>query len=151
MLRRRCWRRNFCGRWWPEAGGVEFCRQPAGLFLAVEPCDMRKGFEGLHSLVGERLREDVRSGGLFVFINKRRTRLKALYFDCSSLWVINKRLEQGTFAWPQAEEIGAPPLLPRAEAFAMLTDGIDLRGAKIRPWYERGPGKNAPASKRKLT
>ena len=41
------------------------------VFLAVEPCDMRKGFEGLHGLVGERLREDVRGGALFVFSNKR--------------------------------------------------------------------------------
>lgn len=104
----------------------------AGLrvFLAVEPCDMRKGFEGLLALVGERLREDVRSGALFVFINKRRTRLKVLHFDGSGLWVITKRLEQGTFAWPKPEQIGAPKLALRPEAFAMLTDGIDLRGAR---------------------
>lgn len=108
------------------------------VFLAVEPCDMRKGFEGLHALVGEQLREDVRSGALFVFINKRHTRLKVLYFDGSGLWLMSKRLEQGTFAWPKLEEIGAAKLLLRPEAFAMLTDGIDLRGAKMRPWYERG-------------
>ena len=109
------------------------------VFLAVEPCDMRKGFEGLHALVGERLREDVRSGALFVFINKRRTRLKVLYFDGSGLWLMCKRLEQGTFAWPKPEQIGAPKLLLRPEAFAMHTDGIDLRGAKMRPWFEREP------------
>jgi transposase len=98
---------------------------------------MRKGFEGLHALVGERLREEVRSGALFVFINKRRTRLKVLYFDGTGLWLMAKRLEQGTFAWPKLEEIGSPKLLLRPEAFAMLTDGIDLRGAKMRPWFER--------------
>jgi len=46
------------------------------VFLAVEPCDMRKGFEGLHALVGERLGEDVRGGALFVFTNRRHTRLR---------------------------------------------------------------------------
>lgn len=108
------------------------------VFLAVEPADMRKGFEGLHALVGERLREEVRSGALFVFANKRRTRLKVLYFDGTGLWLMTKRLEQGTFAWPRPEEIGAAKLALRPEALAMLTDGIDLRGAKMRPWFERG-------------
>lgn len=107
------------------------------VFLAVEPCDMRKGFEGLYALVGERLREEVRSGALFVFTNKRHTRLKVLYFDGTGLWLMTKRLEEGTFAWPKLAEIGAPKLFLRPEAFAMLTDGIDLRGAKMRPWYER--------------
>lgn len=108
------------------------------VFLAVEPADMRKGFEGLHALVSERLGEDVRGGALFVFTNKRHTRLKVLYFDGTGLWLMTKRLEEGTFAWPRSEEIGTAKLALRPEAFAMLTDGIDLRGAKMRPWYERG-------------
>jgi transposase len=62
------------------------------VFLAVEPCDMRKRFEGLHGLVGERLREDVRGGALFVFTNRRHTRLKVLYFDGTGLWLMTKRL-----------------------------------------------------------
>ena len=107
------------------------------VFLAVEPADMRKGFEGLQALASEGLREDVRSGGLFVFINKRHTRLKILYFDGTGLWLMTKRLEEGTFAWPKLEEIGAAKLALRPEALAMLTDGIDLRGAKMRPWFER--------------
>ena len=107
------------------------------VFLAVEPADMRKGIEGLHALVSQRLSEDVRGGALFVFINKRHTRLKVLYFDGTGLWLLTKRLEEGTFAWPKLEEIGAAKLALRPEAFAMLTDGIDLRGAKLRPWFER--------------
>lgn len=107
------------------------------VFLAVEPADMRKGFEGLQALASEGLREDVRSGALFVFVNKRHTRLKMLYFDGTGLWLMTKRLEKGTFAWPKLEEIGAAKLALRPEALAMLTDGIDLRGAKMRPWFER--------------
>ena len=63
------------------------------VFIALEPCDMRKGLEGLHAAVEERLKEDVRSGALFVFTNKRRTQLKVLYFDGTGLWLITKRLE----------------------------------------------------------
>ena len=65
--------------------------------IALEPCDMRKGFEGLHAAVSERLKEDVRSGVLFVFTNKRRTRLKVLYFDGTGLWLMTKRLEKRHF------------------------------------------------------
>lgn len=107
------------------------------VFLAVEPCDMRKGYEGLHALVSEQLKEDIRSGALFVFTNKRHTRLKVLYFDGTGLWLMAKRLEEGTFSWPKAEEIGSGKMALRPEAFAMLTDGIDMRGAKMRPWFER--------------
>ena len=107
------------------------------VFLAVEPCDMRKGFDGLCGLVAERLGEDVRSGALFVFTNKRRSRLKVIYFDGTGLWLMVKRLEEGTFCWPKMEDAKAAKFAMRAEAFAMLTDGIDMRGAKMRPWFAR--------------
>ena len=107
------------------------------VFVALEPCDLRKSFEGLHALVSGPLGEDVRSGALFVFGNRRRTRLKILYFDGTGLWVMTKRLEEGTFAWPKLPEPGAVKLRLRPEALAMLTDGVELRGARLRPWYER--------------
>ena len=65
------------------------------VFVAVEACDMRKGFEGLSALVGSVLKEEVKSGALFAFSNRRRTRLKILYWDGSGLWVLSKRLERG--------------------------------------------------------
>ena len=107
------------------------------IFLAVEPCDMRKGFNGLHGLVAERLQEDPRQGALFVFTNHRRNRLKILYWDTTGLWVLSKRLEKGTFSWPRGTENPAVKLKLKAEALALLTDGVDLRGAAMRPWYER--------------
>lgn len=107
------------------------------VFVALEPCDMRKGYEGLNALVAERLREDVRSGALFVFTNRRRTRLKILYFDGSGLWLLTKRLEKGTFSWPLDIEPGASKIKLAPEALAMLTDGIDLRNSRMRPWYHR--------------
>ena len=58
------------------------------VFVAVEPCDMRRSFNGLHDLVTNKLREDPRNGAIFAFTNKRRTLLKILYFDGSGLWVL---------------------------------------------------------------
>ena len=107
------------------------------VFVALEPCDMRKGFNGLYAVVSERLKEDPRQGALFVFSNKRHTRLKILYWDGTGVWLLLKRLEEGTFAWPKTSATDAVKLRLTPEALAMLTDGIDLRGAKMRPWYER--------------
>jgi transposase len=107
------------------------------VFVALEPVDLRKSFSGLEGLVSERLGEDLRQGALFVFTNRRHSRLKILYWDGTGLWLLIKRLEKGTFSWPRSLEGGAVKLKLAPEALAMLTDGIDLRGARLRPWYER--------------
>lgn len=107
------------------------------VFVALEACDMRKGFNGLYAAVSERLGEDPRSGTLFVFSNRRHTRIKILCWDGTGLWVLTKRLEKGTFSWPKNVEAGVSKLKLTPQALAMLTDGVDLRGGKLRPWYER--------------
>jgi transposase len=107
------------------------------VFVALEPVDLRKSFNGLEGLVSERLREDVRAGALFVFTNRRHTRLKILYWDGTGLWLLVKRLERGSFSWPRNIDADRVKLKLTPEALAMLTDGIDLHGAKLRPWYER--------------
>ena len=107
------------------------------VLVALDPCDMRAGFNTLQALVAEKLREDVKSGALFVFSNRRHNRLKVLYWDGTGLWLLMKRLEKGTFSWPRASQIDGVKLRLAPEAFAMLSDGIDLRGAQLRPWYER--------------
>jgi transposase len=107
------------------------------IYLLVECCDMRKGFSGLYGLVSSRFGEDPRSGTLYVFCNRRHNRLKVPYFDGTGLWVLTKRLEKGTFSWPKPGKVDTEKLKLTPEAFAMLTDGVDLRGAQLRPWYER--------------
>ncbi len=107
------------------------------VFVALEPCDMRKGFNGLYAAVSQRLGEDPKRGALFVFCNRRHTRIKILYWDTTGLWVLTKRLEAGTFAWPKVSEPERTKMALTPQALAMLTDGVDLRGAKLRPWYER--------------
>ena len=74
---------------------------------------------------------------LTVFSNRRHTRIKVICFDGTGIWVLSKRLEQGTFSWPKPMEAEATKLKLTPQALAMLTDGVDLRGAKLRPWYER--------------
>jgi transposase len=107
------------------------------VLVAVEACDMRAGFNTLQGLVADKLKEDCKSGMLFVFSNRRHTRLKVLYWDGTGLWLLTKRLERGTFSWPRTAESGQVKLKLTPEAFALLTDGIDLHGAKPRGWYER--------------
>ena len=66
------------------------------VFVALEPVDLRKSFNGLEGLVSTHLGEDLRAGALFVFTNRRHSRLKILSWDGSGLWLLIKRLEQGT-------------------------------------------------------
>ncbi len=106
--------------------------------LAVAPIDLRRGFEGLAMLVNEALGECERSSQIFVFTNRRRDRIRLLYWDGSGLWLMTKRLEQGTFAWP-AVPAGTTKLQLRPEALEMMLAGIDLKGARLRPWYEPAP------------
>lgn len=107
------------------------------IFIALDPCDMRAGMNTLHAMVGRTLREDSKSGALFVFTNKRRRLLKVLYWDGTGFWLLTKRLEAGTYSWPRAAADSQIKLALKPEAFAMLTDGIDMHGARPRGWYER--------------
>ena len=109
------------------------------VYLALEPHDMRQGFNGLSATVSEVLQADPYQGGLYVFTNRRRNRLKILYWDGTGLWVAAKRLEQGRFSWPRASQAGQKRLSLTPEALALLTDGIDLRDGARRAWYDRGP------------
>lgn len=63
------------------------------VYLAVEPVDMRKSFNGLWAEASNRLRENPFGGALFVFTNKQRNRIKILYWDGTGVWVFAKRLD----------------------------------------------------------
>jgi transposase len=106
------------------------------IYVAVEAVDMRKGFEGLYGLVRDQLGADPLSGHLFLFSNRTRTRLKALVWDGSGLWVCSKRLEKGRFRWPEAKPQQRAVTM-RTEELAMLVNGLDLKQARQRNWYRR--------------
>lgn len=105
------------------------------IYVAIEAVDMRKGFEGLYGLVRDELGADPLSGHLFLFTNKARTRLKALVWDGSGLWVCAKRLEKGRFRWPEAK--GRHSVSMRSEELAMLVNGLDLKQTRQRNWYRK--------------
>jgi transposase len=107
------------------------------VFLALDPCDMRKSFNGLNHLASEQLQAAPARDALFVFTNKRRNRIKLLYFDGTGTWIAAKRLEKGRFSWPSPSEPGQRRIKLQAEALQLLIDGVDLRGASFKPWYER--------------
>ena len=105
------------------------------IYLAVEPVDMRKHFDGLWALASEKLQEDPFSGSLFVFTNKTHDRLKILFWDGSGVWVLAKRLEKGRFSWPLTN--GSSRLHLEPAALTMLLSGIDLKDGCKKAWYER--------------
>jgi transposase len=102
------------------------------IFVATGATDMRLSFNGLYALVVGQLKQDPQSGHLFLFANKRRDRMKILFFDNFSLWVCARRMEKGRLHWPSSEE-GRVQLT--REEFALLVGGIDLAETRKRKWY----------------
>jgi transposase len=103
------------------------------IFLATGATDLRRSFDGLLGLAQSQLAEDPRSGHLFLFCNKPRTRIKVLCFDGTGLWVCAKRLERGTFSWP-GEDSGSKVRLNAAE-LALLLGGLELTKVSRRDWW----------------
>jgi len=85
--------------------------------------------------VRDHLGQDPLSGHLFLFTNKTKTRLKALVWDGSGLWVCAKRLEKGRFRWPESGHVRSVTI--RTEELAMLVNGLDWKQTKPRAWYRQ--------------
>lgn len=96
------------------------------IFVGVEAIDLRWGFDRLAGLVAERLGQPARSGALFVFRGKRGHAIKVLFFDGTGLCLFYKRLDRGTFRWPEALEPGATSIGVNERALEALLDGIDV-------------------------
>lgn len=111
-----------------------FALSPATrIYLAAGATDLRKSFDGLSDLVTQRFQQDPLSGHLFLFVNRRRNRLKVLYSDGTGVWVCAKRLGRGAFAWPRSSEPGALRIL--AAELTLLLSGIDLDRTQARQWW----------------
>jgi len=106
------------------------------VYLCLSPCDMRRSFDGLHALVRDHLQLDPFAGHLYLFANKRRDRLKILYWDRDGFAIWAKRLEAGTYVIP-----GGEPDCRRfeisVEELGALLSGIDLSSATRRKRYRR--------------
>jgi transposase len=107
------------------------------VYLALDPSDLRKGFDGLSALVLGHFGAELSCDALYVFVNKRRDRIKLLYHDSTGLWVATKRLERGRYSWPRATQPGEKKIRLTPEALQLVLDGVDLRGATFKPWYQR--------------
>lgn len=101
---------------------------PAGvrIYLALEPCDMRKGSDGLSLMVQQNLGKDPFSGHLFLFRGKKSDRLKILYADTNGMALFSKRLEKGRFVWPSTRTPGGAVVLKPAE-LSLLLEGLEWR------------------------
>jgi transposase len=101
------------------------------IYIALGATDLRKGFDGLCGLVSKHLMHDPLSGALFLFVNRRRDRMKVLYWDGDGLAIWYRRLEQGTFQLPSSSS-DASSVEIRSDEFTMLLRGIDLSSVKRR-------------------
>ena len=115
------------------------------VFVAVTAVDMRKSFDGLANAARSVVEEDPLSGHLFAFFNRKRTMMKAVYWDRNGYCLLAKRLERGTFVLPPGGTRGAVEL--EAAELALIVEGIDLTNGRRRPrwtpsgaWSEGKPG-----------
>lgn len=112
------------------------------IFLSLAPTDMRKSIDGLCALTSSVLAQDPTSGHLFVFVSRRRDRVKLLYFDEDGYVVWYKRLELGVFRIPQTQPDQTSVTLSSAD-LTMLLSGVDLASVKRTKRYRR-PERAAP-------
>jgi len=103
----------------------------AKIYFCSQPVDFRKGFDGLCGIVESVFEMNVLDGHLFLFVNRRRDRIKALWWEPGGLTLWYKRLERGTFEMPCAAD-GQTHVTLDATQLAMLIGGVPLSAASIR-------------------
>jgi len=104
------------------------------VYLYRQPTDMRKSFEGLFGIVSSALDANPLSGDVFVFLNKRRDRIKLMLWDRDGFWIFYKRLEKGTFQLPAIDSSMDAVELSYDMLWLMIA-GIDSNFIKRRPRY----------------
>jgi len=114
------------------------------VFAYRGPTDMRKSFSGLVGLVELELGQQVESGDLFLFFNRRRDRVKVLYFVGDGLVIFYRLLERGTFEVPAAANADSAGVELRLADLTLILEGIELSSVKRRKRWRREP---QPASK----
>lgn len=95
--------------------------------LYNQPCDMRKGFDGLCGLVSNELRLNPLDGGVYIFINRQRNQIKLLCWEPGGLVMYHKRLEQGRFSVPDLSRSSGVIQWPE---LVLIVEGIEL--ARVR-------------------
>ncbi len=106
------------------------------IYLATGPTDMRRSFDGLAATTTAVIGEDPMSGHMFVFRNKRGDRVKVLCWDRTGYWLWYKRLEKGTFRFPESP---SGRVTVDAVQLSLILEGIDLAGSRQQARYMRQP------------
>ena len=106
------------------------------VFLATEPVDLRRGHDGLCSLVKNALGLDPFAAHLYVFVGRRGDRVKILFWDRGGFVIHYKRLEKGRFRWRPKEDSEHAEI--DATDLAMLLDGIDVRHVRRPETWQPG-------------
>jgi len=132
------------------------------VFASLAPTDMRKSFSGLIGIVEKELGQQIENGDLFLFFNRRRDRLKVLFFTGDGTIILYKHLERGTFeplraADHQASSSSSTPCLTLStDELRLLLEGIELSSVKRRARWCRaqpqsitGPSSQAPLTHKK--
>jgi transposase len=106
---------------------------PAGvpIYLYTQPVDFRKGFDGLAGIVTGAMNQKVTDGSLFLFVNRRQDRIKALWWETGGLTLWYRRLEQGTVELPKPNDETSHIMIDNVE-LAMWIAGVSLKSAKQR-------------------
>jgi transposase len=120
---------------------------PIRVFLYRLPTDMRKSFHGLIALTESALKQDPLSGSLFVFVNRRRDRIKVLYWGQSGFCIWYQQLQQGTYQLPAEEALEAQETVEVTRSqLSLILDGIDLASARQRTRFQRSqePARRVP-------
>lgn len=110
------------------------------VFLYRQPTDMRKSFNGLIALTEAVLQQDPLSGSLFVFLNRRRDRMKILYWANSGFCIWYQQLQQGTYQLPVHETLNEQQretLEVTRSQLSLILDGIDLASVQQRKRFQR--------------
>ena len=106
------------------------------IYLATEPTDLRKSFDGLSTLVESKFGMHPATGDLFVFLNRRQNQVRVLYWDRDGFCIVMKRLEVGTFRRTKTAE-GELRIEIDAGDLALLLEGIDASKARRSKRYRR--------------
>ena len=104
------------------------------VWLHTAPTDLRKSFDGLSALARQQMQRDPLSGHLFVFVNRRKTQMKVLYFAGDGYCIWSKRLEQGQFRYREGGDIARSLTLSELQS---LIDGVEVVSVRTRHRYRR--------------